>query len=66
MPYEDMCHAYNVIDICKIDDKNLFSFTNVEESLKEYALVKFKVMSDSPKGQLSPQNPQPQLLTPRT
>lgn len=53
MPYEDMCHAYNCLDICKIDDKNTFSFTKVEESSKGYAFVKFKVMSDSTKGQLT-------------
>jgi hypothetical protein len=32
MPYEDMCHAYNCVDICKIDDDNKFSYTKVSES----------------------------------
>jgi len=50
MPYEDMCSAYNCIDICKIDDKNIFSFQKVEESSKGYAFVKFKVLSDSTEG----------------
>jgi len=26
MPYSDMCVAFSVIDICKIDDKNFFTY----------------------------------------
>lgn len=53
MPYDDMCMAYSVIDICKIDDDNIFSYMPVNESKKGFAFVKFKYVQNSTKKHLT-------------
>ena len=43
MPFEDMMNVFNVVDICKYDDKARYSFTTVVESASGFALVPFTV-----------------------
>jgi len=47
MPYEDMCHAYGCLDICKIDDKNNFTYQKVSEDKKGFNVIKFKYLKKS-------------------
>lgn len=48
MTYEDMCHNYDCIDICKIDDDNKFSFfTATEDSKKGFTVFKFEFPEDA-------------------
>jgi hypothetical protein len=53
MPYGDMCNTYSVIDICKIDDDNIFSFKKISESNQGYAFIKFMYLRNSAAGHLT-------------
>lgn len=52
IPYEDMCVAFSVVDICKIDDKNFFTYQKVDNDLG-YAIIKFKYPKDSKEPHLT-------------
>ena len=43
MTFEDMISVFDQVDICKIDDRALFSFMPLIESRAGYSLVKFTV-----------------------
>lgn len=43
MPFDDMMEVFDVVDICKYDDKARYSFTTVVESASGFALVPFTV-----------------------
>ena len=53
MPYEDMCHAYGCVDICKIDDANSFTYQKVNENKAGYNVIKFKYLKKSTPGHLT-------------
>ena len=52
MPYEEMCTAYSVVDICKIDDKNFFTYQKVAND-NGYAIIKFKYPKNSTEPHLT-------------
>jgi hypothetical protein len=43
MPFDEMMNVFDVVDICKYDDKAKFSFAKVSESSSGYALIPFTV-----------------------
>jgi hypothetical protein len=43
MTFEDMITVFDQVDICKIDDENIYSFVNIAESYAGYTLIKFIV-----------------------
>lgn len=43
MRYQDMLKEFEQVDICKIDDKNIYSFIQVPETRAGYTLLKFEV-----------------------
>lgn len=45
MRYEDMLNEFEQVDICKIDERNYYSFVQVPESRAGYTLLQFEVKS---------------------
>jgi len=43
MPFEDMMNVFDVVDICKYDDKARYNYTQVVQADSGYALVPFTV-----------------------
>jgi len=43
MTFEDMITVFDQVDICKIDDENIYSFVQIPESFAGYTLIKFTV-----------------------
>ena len=52
MTYEDMCGAYGCVDICKVEDKNSFSYKKVSDT-KGFNVIKFKYLKKAPTGHLT-------------
>lgn len=49
MRYDDLCSVFSVVDICKIDDNNIFSYQKVKqfERGKDFSVIKFRYLRDT-------------------
>ena len=53
MRFSDLCKVFSVVDICKIDDKNIFSYQKITQTQKKFTVVKFRYLKNSPKNRLT-------------
>lgn len=52
MTYDDMIKSYDAVEICKIDDENVFSHKHLED-MKGYNVLKLSFSEDSYDGHLT-------------
>ena len=53
MRFDDLCKVFSVVDICKIDDKNIFSYQKVCQTHKKFSVIKFRYLKKSPVNRLT-------------